>query len=77
MSDTTSSEGALAIMEIYNRVVKANNHVLGFTSEACRKSFHKNELKLPSELEKIQMAFNDIMAVNRGEFRRPIHGEIV
>lgn len=63
--EVNSGKDAEILMKLYNRLVTANNHVLGFVgSDDYKTWFHMNEMKLPSQLEIIRATFGNVMWIN-------------
>ncbi len=55
ISEVETGEDAEELMKIYNRLVKANNHVLQFVSaDEAKTGLHMNEMKLPDKLSVIR-----------------------
>lgn len=65
ISEVETGEDAEELMKIYNRLAKANNHVLQFVSaDEAKTGLHMNEMKLPDKLSIIRRAFADVMGQN-------------
>ncbi|MCB9807250.1 hypothetical protein H6768_05220 [Candidatus Peribacteria bacterium] len=65
ISEVETGKDAEILMGLYNRLMKANNHVLQFVStEEIKTGLHMNEMKLPDQLAIIRRAFSDVIGQN-------------
>lgn len=65
INEVETGDDAEELMKLYNRLVKANNHVLQFASnEEVKTGLHMNEMKLPEKLAIIRRALADVIGQN-------------